>query len=285
LLKEIKMTAKNQPPVAEAARIPPLSHSEAGGIAQVELQRFLALVKSLTDDDWEKPTDCTLWNVRQVLAHQVGSYASFASWAEFKRQWSKALKPQPGQLPVDALNQLQIEERANASPAELIAELEEVGPKAITTRQRLPVFLRALRLPFGPPLGTVRLDYLTDLIYPRDTWIHRLDICRATGREMVLTGDHDGRMIALVMRDLATKFERNLKEVSVIFDLTGPAGGCWRIGPAPEPVATIQMDTLDFSRLTSGRLAPDEVKSHSLVSIRGDVAVGFQVLDNAAVPY
>ncbi len=189
-----------QPTISEAAHIHPITHAEAGIMARAELERFLTLVKSLAIDDWDKPTDCTTWNVRQVLAHQAGAYAGFASWGQFIRQWSQIFrKRQPGQLPVDVVNQRQVEDRANASAAELIAELEEMGPKAIATRQRLPAFLRALRMPFGPPLGFVRFDYLTDLIYPRDTWSHRLDVCRATGREMVLTPDHDGQIIALVM--------------------------------------------------------------------------------------
>ena len=49
-----------------------------------ELERFLTLVESLSGDDWQQPTDCTLWNVRDVLAHQAGAYASGASLAEIK---------------------------------------------------------------------------------------------------------------------------------------------------------------------------------------------------------
>ena len=280
------MTAISQKKIFEAEQIPPLSHAEAGRLAEVELDRFLALIKTLSGDDWDEPTDCTLWNVRQVVAHQVGSYAGFAGWPEFFRQWGTLRqKPQPGQLPVDLINHRQVEDRAQATPAQLIAELEDVGPKAIATRQRLPVGLRALPMPFGPPLGTVRFDYLTDLIYTRDTWSHRLDICRATGREMVLTRDHDGRMLALIVRDLAAKLDRHLEEASIVLDLTGPAGGCWRIGPAKPPTATIEMDMLDFSRLGSERLTFAEVKSQALASISGNREVAFWVLSNAAVPF
>jgi hypothetical protein len=56
--------------------------------------------------------------------------------------------------------------------------------------------VRAKRLPL-PLLGMVPLGYLTDLISTRDMWMHRLDICRATGREMVLTSRHNGRITAL----------------------------------------------------------------------------------------
>lgn len=276
----------SQPAMIEAEHIAPLTHIEAGIMARVELERFLGRVKTLSAADWDQPTDCTLWNVRQVLAHQAGAYAGFASWSQFMRQWSQLFKKrQPGQFSVDLVNQLQVADRANASPAELIAELSEVGPKAIATRQRLPAALRALRFPFGPPLGFVRFDYLTDLIYTRDTWSHRLDICRATGREMVLTSDHDGRMLALVMRDLAGKLHLELKDSAIAFKLTGTAGGNWRVGPGENPVASIQMDALDFSRLSSGRLNPDEARDQSLVVINGDAQMANYILANTSVPY
>lgn len=276
--------------IPDASRIEPLPHAEAGQMARTELARLLELFKSLSPDDWEKPTDCTLWNVRQILAHQAGAYAGFASWGQFIRQWSRLfVKPQPGQYTVDLINKRQVEDRAQVPLPELITELEEEGAKAITTRQRLPGFLRALPTPFGPPLGTARLDYLTDLIYTRDTWSHRLDVCRATGKEMSLTPGHDGRVIALVVRDLVKalhkKFGKKFREISIVYELTGPAGGLWRIGSVENTAATIQMDALEFSRLTSGRLAPEEAFSQSLAAVEGDLELAHWVLNHSTVPY
>ncbi|HXV42941.1 MAG TPA: maleylpyruvate isomerase N-terminal domain-containing protein, partial [Anaerolineae bacterium] len=228
------MTTEAQPTIQNVADIPPLSHKEAGAMARMELERFIALLETLSADDWLKPTYCTQWNVHQMVSHQAGAYAGYASWTEFKRQWASPPKPKSGQITVDAINDLQVADRIRAMPAELIAELREVGPKAIANRQRIPAFirglrfdpqsflyawrpldfLRALRWPYGPTVaafkhdeqavrGIMRLDYIIDLIYIRDTWMHRIDICLATGRGMVLTDEHDGRMMALIMRDLA----------------------------------------------------------------------------------
>jgi uncharacterized protein (TIGR03083 family) len=279
-----------KPTILEVSRIPPLTHAEAEQMARTELVHLVELFKSLSSADWGKPTDCTLWNVRQILAHQAGAYAGFASWGQFIRQWSQLSKrPQPGQYTVDLINKRQVEDRAHLSPSKLIAELEKKGAKAITTRQRLPGFLRAVPVPFGPPLGTARLDYLTDLIYTRDTWSHRLDICRATGRDMLLRPEHDGRIIALVMRDLMRKFHKEFGEkfnaISIVYQLTGPAGGCWRIGLVEKTTTTIHMDALDFSRLTSGRLKPDEVLNESLAVIENDLGMARWVLNHSAVPY
>ena len=126
----------------------------------------------------------------------------------------------------------------------------------------------------------MRLGYITDLIYIRDTWMHRMDIYLATGREMILTDDHDGRMMALVMRDLAEQLKDVLNEKTIAYDIPGPGGGCWKIGPVSTPAATIRMDLLYFNVLASGRISPDEARAQGLVSVNGDVEVANLALDH-----
>lgn len=267
-----------------ASQIPPLTHPEAGVLAREELSRFLAVVEALSGDDWHQPTDCTAWTVRDILAHQAGAYAGNASWSEFFRQASA--RPSPGQMQVDATNDRQLLDRADCNPPELIAELRRVGPKAIRTRQRLPRLVRKLRIvPFGPPTGFKPVGYLTDLIYTRDTWAHRMDICRATGRTFIQTPDHDGRLTALVLRELAENLAGKLRGQSVIFDLAGPAGGRFRIGKTVEPSAIIKMSLIDFNRLASGRLAVDEAFAQSLVTISGDRDFAAHVLAQTSIVY
>lgn len=276
-------SAKINDTALDAGQISALTHEEAGALAREELNRFLAVVESLSGADWQQPTDCTEWSVRDILAHQAGSYASNASWAEFMRQGRA--KPGPGQLKVDAINARQLADRADRSPAELISELRRVGPRAINVRQGLPRLLRKLRIPFGPPLGTTTVEYLTDLIFTRDTWSHRMDICRATSRPFTQTPEHDGRQVALVMRDLAQKLPEYLGGQSVIFDLSGPAGGRYRIDQTREPSAIIKMDMIQFSRLASDRITQAEAKAQSLITISGDHNFADQVLARISVPY
>ncbi|HEY6541518.1 MAG TPA: maleylpyruvate isomerase N-terminal domain-containing protein, partial [Ktedonobacteraceae bacterium] len=137
-----------RPALTYARAIPPLSHRESVSMATLELERFLAVVTSLSDDDWEKPTACTLWSVRQIVAHVTGACASHAHWSEFKRQGSSRVQ-RPyrarGLSFLDSMNQVQVDDRASATPAALIDELQRVGPRAISTRARLPWLLRALR--------------------------------------------------------------------------------------------------------------------------------------------
>jgi uncharacterized protein (TIGR03083 family) len=272
--------------VQNAATISALTHRESGHLATIELQRLLELLKTLSDIDWSQPTACPLWNVREMVAHLTGTTASYASWTEFKRQNdTSVLRPymKRGMTRLDAMNQVQVNDRANVDSAALLDELQVIGPQAIRTRQRLPWLLRAVRFPFGKPLGFVPIGYLTDLIYTRDMWMHRLDICRATGKPMVLTREHDGRVIDLVLRDLALTLGPKLGGQSIMLILNGEIGGAWRIGKSATPAATFEMDVIDFTLLTSGRLSTEEITRQIVAS--GDQQVVATALANIAVPY
>lgn len=254
-------------------------------MAAFELERFLALVTSLSEDDWEKPTDCPRWNVRQMLAHVTGAAASYARWSEFIRQ-NNFIVQRPyrasGLSYLDSLNQIQVDDRASATPATLIDELRTVGPRARATRARLPLPLRAIRVPL-PALGVVPFGYLTDLIYTRDMWMHRLDLCRATGREMVMTPEHDGRIVSLVIRDLGKILAATLRNKSIVYHLTGEGGGTWQLGAEVSPTTTIHLDVLDFNLLASGRITAEEAWPR--VSTEGDIALAREALNHTNVPY
>lgn len=268
-------------------QIAPLSHAEAYQMALAELNNFVALLQTLSEEDWLKPTYCALWNVRQMVAHVAGAQEGYLSFKHFKRQMiSKELKPyaKQGLKMIDATNQLQVDDRKNSTPAELIAELKEIGPVAIHNRHNLPLILRAIRL-YLPILGYNRIDYLTDLIYTRDMWMHRVDISKATGREMTLTPRHDGRITNFAVRDLAKLAFRKLKGNSVVYHLKGVAGGSWLIGQSLVAQATLEMDTLDFHLLAAGRYSAKEMLEQNLVKIEGNRALGQLALENTKVPY
>ena len=267
----------------DAAQIPPVTRVEARALARAELDRFLTLAASLSVDDWEQPTDCTLWTVRDILAHQAGAYASGANLREFLHQ-GKA-KPGPGQEKIDAINACQIADRAGRAPEQLIAELRRVGPDAIDARYRLSRWLGWVPFPLGPPVGTAPFRYLLDVIYPRDTWAHRLDISRATGRSFRQIEGHDRRMVALVMRDLAHHLKTHLNGQAVVFDLSGVAGGRFHIGRSVEPSAVVKMEVLAFNRLASGRLTLDEALADGEIAITGDRSFAEHVLQNTEVLY
>jgi uncharacterized protein (TIGR03083 family) len=265
--------------IVDAASISSVTADEAYSLLQTSLARFLALVETLDSSDWDKPTPCTGWSVRDILAHQAGSYASGTGYMEMIRQYKH--NPDPGQLPEDAVNDLQLWERADKSPAEMMDELSRVGPVAAQKWAYQFRFIKLISIPHPVP-GKLSFRYLMWVIHSRDTWMHRLDICRATGREFEQTREHDGRIAELVMLDVADILARKFDGTTLVFDLTGIAGGVWKIGKG-EPAATICMDVLDFNIFASGRYTYEEVRP--LAIITGDVSAAEEVLKNILVLY
>ena len=89
------------------------------------------------------------------------------------------------------------------------------------------------------------MGYLLDVILTRDTWMHRVDIARATGRPSTLTSDHDGRIVA----DVVAEWGRRHGQPFVLH-LDGPAGGDYTSGTGGEEIT---IDAIEFCRTLSGR--------------------------------
>jgi uncharacterized protein (TIGR03083 family) len=232
-------------------------------LAQIEYQRVTDAVDALRSEDWTRPTDCTEWEVRQLVAHITGQANLFSTPLELVRQIRGAkARQQPGQADIDALTAFQVEERQHLGPEELRAELHRVGPRGARGRRLVPGFLRGRR---GPGVEVVNgvpeawsIGYVTDVIATRDLWMHRLDLARATGRDPVLTADHDGVIVADIVAEWARRHGQPYR-----LQLTGPAGGRWSSGTGSEEIV---MDAADFCRVVSGRPGPDGSQPRELLT-------------------
>ena len=232
---------------------PGIARPTAMRLAETEYQRVADAVDALGPDGWTMPTDCTAWNVRQLVAHIAGMATFASSRLEMARQMRAAkTRQQEDQALVDAQTALQVAERDHLAPDELRAELRRIGPRATKGRRRIPAFVRRLRLPEpqvvnGAP-ESWSVGYLTDVILTRDPWMHRLDLARASGLAPTLTADHDGVIVADVVLEWARRHGRPYR-----LDLTGPAGGSWNSGTGGEELV---MDAADFCRTVAGRPSP-----------------------------
>ena len=92
--------------------------------------------------------------------------------------------------------------------------------------------------------------------------MHRLDICRATGKPFEQTAEHEGRIAALVMRDVAHQLAGKLEGKAIVFELSGIAGASWKVGDGEE-VVRMRMDALDFNIFVSGRYSYEEGLTHA----------------------
>ncbi len=274
------MTADlSHPSAVPVSEIPYPTPDEAYGLLTVSFQRLLDLLETLAPEDWSRPTACTAWDVRQMVAHQAGGYASGTGYGELFRQY--LTPPRKGELPEDAINRRQVGERADATPAQLIAELRRVGPVAMQKWAYGFRLIKPIAVPH-PVGGRLSVRHLAWVIHSRDTWMHRLDICRATGRSFEQTAEHDRRIAALVMRDVGIQLRDKLGGHGLLFDLSGVAGGRFRVGDG-EPAATLQMDVLDFNIWASGRFSFEEARSRFTLS--GDAAWAEPILRKLLILY
>jgi uncharacterized protein (TIGR03083 family) len=225
---------------------PAMTHTDWMTTAAEEYRRLDALLAVLSDEEWHRPTDCPEWTVQQMVAHLVGAAKAGASVRELVHQARLGRRVRPGEPGVDGMNAVQVQERADTGTDELRRDLAVTGARGVRRRTRLPAAVRALPVPFGPPLGTRPLGYLMDRIYTRDAWMHRVDISRAAGRPLLLTAEHDGRIVADVVAEWARTHGQPYRLV-----LTGPAGGAWSQGAGGEELT---LDAVEFARTLSGRV-------------------------------
>lgn len=128
---------------------------------RADLAEFLA---TLTPQDWEAPTLCTRWNVKDVVAHVI-SYDELGALGLLRR-FAKGWIVRANQVGVD-----------------------EFGTR---TPQQLLEFLRNHLEPHGLPAGFGGMIALVD------GTVHHQDIRRALGRPRVVPPDRLERILPLV---------------------------------------------------------------------------------------
>ena len=230
----------------------PLEHKEAMGLAETEFARMVALLRSLSAESWSQPTVCAQWDVRAMASHVLGMAEAQASFRQFVHDFRAAGKRTDGKM-IDAMTATQVGERSSMPPQAIIDRVAAVAPKAVRARRRTPALMRrAVRMKQDPPFDAEkwRFGFLVDTIFTRDTWMHRLDISRATGEPMELTAEHDGRLIADVVAEWA---QRHGKPFTL--RLTGRAGGQWRVADGGEDLEfdALEFDALDFCWIVGSR--------------------------------
>jgi uncharacterized protein (TIGR03083 family) len=228
--------------------IAPLDHDEAMDLADAEYDRLLALVDTLTERDWASTTECVGWSVKDMLGHLLGMLELQSDPTELKRQVSSAAEEaaRSGRLRIDEMTALQVREHDHLTTVALTSALREAAPRGLAARRALDAQRRAM--PYDPQLPGEQgwtIGYLFDIIHTRDPWLHRIDVCRAIGRAPILSAEHDGRLVADVVREWARRHEQPFE-----LHLTGAAGGRFRNGSGG---TELELDAVQFCRILSGR--------------------------------
>ena len=242
----IQMTERSRNATIDVRDIPPIDHVEAIRLAETENGRMLDLVRQLEGADWNQPTDCTEWSVKEIVVHQLGEAAAIGSIREMVHQMRAARRLPKTLARVDRLNAVHVGERRHLTIDQLPDLLAPALHRALRARRRAPALLRKVKFS-ADNFGRVSFGYLNDVVVTRDSFIHRVDITRATGKQMVVSANHEGRIVADVVRDWAARHGAGFT-----LQLSGPAGGSYAAGSGAQEIAH---DAIEFCRIVSGRAA------------------------------
>ncbi|WP_432843064.1 maleylpyruvate isomerase family mycothiol-dependent enzyme [Dactylosporangium sp. CA-092794] len=244
-------TTTTIPRRGSAPRTPAIGRDEAMALAAAEYERGAELLQGLEPGQWSAPTVNTGWDVRATAGHVLGMMEMMSSVPQMVGQTlaaQRAARRRKAPTSLDELTALQVRRNAGLGTGELVAKWRAVASKAVRGRRRLPALLRRRAMPelqlIGGQLEPWTFGYLADVILTRDPFMHRLDICAATGLPPHVTAEHDGRIVDDIVHEWADRHGRPYR-----LELAGPAGGTWGTGEG-EP---IRLDALDFCRVLSGR--------------------------------
>ncbi len=258
-----------QPPldITSLTRITP--GPDADLLATATYEALIHDLAELSAADWQRPTDCAAWSVREMVAHLVGAAQGHASLPLFVRQylWGRRHRKDFGGSGLDAMNQGQINALRTATDQNLLTLLDDVAPKAVRGRSRRSRLIGWAPLSLdeagswyeGMPSRTT-MGELCSAVLTRDVWMHRLDLARALNKNPAVDPETDGRVVADLVADWASRHGQ-----PVDLTLTGPAGGSYRAGRSGP---TLTLDALDFARVMAGRVPDTEVADSPLLATK-----------------
>jgi uncharacterized protein (TIGR03083 family) len=255
-----------------------------------EWDAIASLGQELVDAEWDLPSECPVWTVRDVLSHLIG----------IERVLLGDDPPPPlTELPphveneVGARNEAWVAPRRSRPGRDVLAEFRDVTARRLAQLRAEP----ASRFDaVGPsPVGDVPYREFMN-VRVMDSWVHEQDIRVATGRP----GHDSGPAAQLSMDRLCSgmpfvvgKQAGAPEGASVRFGLQGPLSRridvVVRDGRAKtvdavdgHPTVSLDMAAEVFWRLTCGRVDGKAAELAGLVEVAGDAALGSRVLDAMA---
>jgi uncharacterized protein (TIGR03083 family) len=253
---------------------------------------LLALVASLTDEEWAAPTPCPGWTVADIVAHGIDIEQTVAGVPRPTHVVDSASRSHV-RSPIGEFTEIGVDMRRGRPREELLTEYREI----LTERRRQLDGTPADAEVMGP-LG--RMTTLERLLRVRtfDVWVHEQDVRTATGRD----GDWDtpGAVISFQQMTRAVPFAwgRNVQAppgATVRVLVTGPelTGEVWAVVGAdgegvptePSGAATVSLVApwRDFMRLACGRIYPADPGLRSRIDLSGDEALREALLTGLSI--
>ncbi|MDR3574353.1 MAG: maleylpyruvate isomerase N-terminal domain-containing protein [Anaerolineaceae bacterium] len=257
------------------------------------LAELIALLKTLSTNDWQKPTACANWSVKDVALHLLGGEignlsrrrdgnipsASINDWNELVTFINEA-------------NQNWISAANFISTRLIIDLLELVGSQMSDYFQELDPFSMGCAVSWaGPDPAPVWLDIAREYT---ERWHHQQHIRDAVGKPGLKQPKYFSPVLETFMQALPRTYrEIDLEDgTTVTVTVTGQSGGRWSIvrmaaawqlysGAPSEPTTEIIIDQETAWRLFTKGISQNQAQGQ--MTIRGDQGLGRKVFEMVSI--
>jgi len=253
-------------------------------------EKLIELLKSLSPEEWNKPTLSKLWTVKDIAAHLLDGNIRFISILRDNHLGVKAENINSYQDLIDFLNNLNadwVKALKRMSPPLLIELLEITGKQYVEAIKKLD--------PFEPAIFSVAwagedvsLNWFHVAREYTEKWHHQQQIREAVNKQGIMSREFFFPLIDTLMRALPHTYKNVHAPIgsSVNVTVTGDTGGTWFIQKAEagwkfidfhtSPAATVEIDPSTSWKLLTKGMTKEEAEKK--MKFYGDVMLGKQVL-------
>lgn len=253
-----------------------------------EWRTIAGLGAQLTEKDWDLPSECPGWAVKDLVSHMIGTERSLMG----EPAPPEAPPAEHVRNPVGTANEAWVAARRAVPPRDVLTEFSEVTARRLAELSEMAPERWAK---VGPsPVGQVPYREFMS-VRAMDCWIHEQDMRVATGRP----GHMQGPVAELAMRRIASAMPFVVAKKAAAPDgaavrwelLNSPIaqlgvvvreGRGFSQDELPDPTAEIQMDAELFWRVGCGRVTGEAALDAGIVGLRGDLELGARVVRNMA---
>ncbi|MFQ5778380.1 MAG: maleylpyruvate isomerase family mycothiol-dependent enzyme [Terriglobia bacterium] len=257
-------------------------------------RELLTLLSKLSAREWERPTACALWSVKDVALHLLGGDIGILS----RRRDGFTLSEKPGASYqelvawINHLNTVWVEATRRLSPRVLCDLLRFTGPQVEEFFASLDPLAPGVPVAWaGPEPAPVWLDLAREYT---ERWHHQQQIRDAVGKP----GLQQRRFFAPVLDTFVRALPHTFRDVpategtTVELSLQGESGGNWFLvrersawnlflEAGSGVSAKVVLSQEDAWRLFTKGLSPQEARSRA--AMEGDQKLGARVLQMVSV--
>jgi uncharacterized protein (TIGR03083 family) len=258
--------------------VPP---DDVGGLLATERDRLLALLATLSDADWQKPSPCPQWSVLGLCCHLLGGDLGLLSRSRDRHHGTPSAPGATEDAFVEWLDNLQAEwvlAARRLSPRLVVDLLAWTGPQVVDTFRSQDASALTARVSWvGPDAVPVWFDQVREL---SECWIHRQQLRQALGLPADLRPD----LAAPILVALRWAYPFRLERVpavpgdTVSIGITGSVSALWHVvssgarwsfrpEPGPRVLARASMTTDEAWRLLTNNL---DLRDQAKLQLVGD---------------